>query len=292
MLATVLAGLLTLFDPASPALAQAAVVRSHYLRTGDGVRLHYLEAGPRGRKSARHTIILIPGWSMPASIWSAQLSDLGRHWRIIALDPRGQGRSSVPLQGFHVDRRADDIHELLKMAPGSILVGWSLGALEALNVVHRHGERLIAGLMVVDSSIGEGPPSASGGFVGELRADRAGALDAFLKAIFATAQPARLHDRLLRQALRMPLESSIALFPSTVPREQWRDTVRGLRKPFAYVITPRYGVQARALAEARPDARIEIFEDAGHALFVDDAPRFNRLLGEFAARIWEQRAPR
>jgi len=32
-----------------------------------------------------------------------------------------------------------------------------------------------------------------------------------------------------------------------------------------------------------PSARVEVFEDAGHALFVDDAARFNALLTEFAA---------
>jgi pimeloyl-ACP methyl ester carboxylesterase len=32
-----------------------------------------------------------------------------------------------------------------------------------------------------------------------------------------------------------------------------------------------------------PAARIEMFENAGHALFVDEADRFNKLLAEFAA---------
>jgi len=32
-------------------------------------------------------------------------------------------------------------------------------------------------------------------------------------------------------------------------------------------------------------ARLEKFEDAGHALFVDDAERFNRVVDEFAQSV-------
>ena len=42
-----------------------------------------------------------------------------------------------------------------------------------------------------------------------------------------------------------------------------------------------------ALARNRPGTQIAVFGDAGHALFVDDAARFNALLGGFIARtVW------
>jgi pimeloyl-ACP methyl ester carboxylesterase len=37
------------------------------------------------------------------------------------------------------------------------------------------------------------------------------------------------------------------------------------------------------LKQKLPSARVEVFEDAGHALFVDDAARFNALIAEFAS---------
>ena len=49
------------------AAAQEAV-QSRYFVTSDGVRLHYLEAGP----STGHTIVFVPGWTMPAWIWQPQ----------------------------------------------------------------------------------------------------------------------------------------------------------------------------------------------------------------------------
>ena len=44
---------------------------------------------------------------------------------------------------------------------------------------------------------------------------------------------------------------------------------------------------ADPIVSAIPTARVELFEDAGHALFVDDAERFNALLGEFILHLPE-----
>jgi microsomal epoxide hydrolase len=44
---------------------------------------------------------------------------------------------------------------------------------------------------------------------------------------------------------------------------------------------PQLAAQAQMLKAKFPSLRVETFEDAGHALFVDDAERFNRLLDEF-----------
>jgi len=46
----------------------------------------------------------------------------------------------------------------------------------------------------------------------------------------------------------MPLEASLALFPGErIPRERWRDVVRGFRKPLLYVVTPQFAAQADSL---------------------------------------------
>jgi microsomal epoxide hydrolase len=34
-----------------------------------------------------------------------------------------------------------------------------------------------------------------------------------------------------------------------------------------------------------PDAQVEIFEDAGHAIFIDEPGRFNRVLERFVQRL-------
>ena len=79
----------------------------------------------------------------------------------------------------------------------------------------------------------------------------------------------------------MPLESSLTLFPSNVPREHWRGIVRGFSKPLLYAVTSQFAAQAGYLKKQRPATRVEVFADAGHALFVDEPERFAALLSAF-----------
>ena len=283
--------------------AQAAEPRSRFVPTSDGVRLHLLEAA--GQTTPEHSpviVLLVPGWSMPASIWRRQMVLPGAA-AVVALDPRGQGQSDIPGEGFNIDRRADDLHELvsslLGQAAGSrprlVLVGWSLGALEALHYVHRHGEAGVAALVLVDSSVGEDPApampgadrsSASGiSFADELRQDRRGALSNFMRAIFKRPPPQAELDRLTDAALRMPLEASLALFPSALPREHWKIAAHGFTKPLLYAVTPQFAAQAASLRKNRPATQVELFPNAGHALFADEPERFNRLLAAFIAAL-------
>ena len=228
---------------------------------------------------------------MPAAIWRPQLAWLGRTRRVAALDPRGQGDSDVPAGGFDIGRRADDVGEFVARYERAVLVGWSLGALEALHFVHRHGADRLAGLVLVDSSVGEEPaPPPAGDFLESLRRDRRAAVEHFVRDMFRSPCSEEELATLTDSALRMPLDASLSLFPRTVPREHWRDIARAFRKPLMYVVTGQLAAQAENLLRHRPGTRIEIFEAAGHALFVDDADRFNRVLLAFVDELDLDRA--
>ena len=267
--------------------APPSIVSRHF-QTTDNVRLHYLEAIPKYIKPRSTVILLVPGWSLPASIWKTQLEVLGKEWHTIAFDPRGQGLSEVPRYGFDIDRRSDDLHELRQMYPQHVIVGWSLGALEALNMIHRHGRGGITALALIDSSVGEGPATGPSGFPGELRRNRRHALTEFGQALFRTPRTAGEIRHLVNQAMRMPLDASLSLFPSSVPREFWRNTVLGFDGPLLYAVTPQFFEQARLLALHRPGTRIEKFPDAGHALFADNPGRFNRIIHELTLSAKKQ----
>ena len=49
-------------------------------------------------------------------------------------------------------------------------------------------------------------------------------------------------------------------------------------------MTPQFAAQAESLKANRPGTRVELFEAAGHALFVDEAERFNAVLSDFIRR--------
>jgi non-heme chloroperoxidase len=265
---------------ALPAPAEIARLAAHTVTTSDGVRLNVLDVRPAGTGlPPAPAIVLLPGWCMPASIWRRQLEGLGERWRTLALDPRGQGDSEIPVSGYTADRRADDLHDLLEqpdLAAGRVvLVAWSLGVLEALQYVHRHGSERLHALVLVDNSVGEPPAPQGSDFIARLRHARVATVEAFVRSLFAHAPPPAELARIRTSALRMPLEDSIALLSYPLPREHWREVLHRFDRPLAYVITPRFRAQAASLLAARPASRIEIFENAGHALFVDEPQRFN-----------------
>jgi len=102
--------------------------RSRFFQSSDGVELHYLEAG------VGETLVLVPGWTMPAEIWEHQIRHFAAKYRVVALDPRGQGRSEKVGYGYQPSRRALDIGELLEHIGGgpAVVVGWSIAMQEVL----------------------------------------------------------------------------------------------------------------------------------------------------------------
>lgn len=264
------------------AAASEVRVESSYFVASDGVRLHVLDAGPADRSPV---IAFVPGWSMPAEMWRGQIESLGTRYRVAALDPRGQGRSEIARTGYTADRRAADIAEFVARYPRVVLVGWSLGALESLHYVGASGEARLAGLVLVDSSVGEPPAPRAGNFRSELKRDRAAALDRFVRAMFRTPRPEAELAALTRSASQLPLDASLALLAYPYPREHWRAAAHGLKIPLLYVVTPQFAEQAKNLKRNRPATETAVFADAGHALFVDEPARFDALLADFVSRL-------
>lgn len=281
---TLLAAALPLL--AGPALADVAM-RHRYFVTSDDVRLHYLEAGPQSGR----TIIFVPGWTMPAWIWQAQIQAFARRYHVVAFDPRGQGDSEAPASGYEPRRRAQDIAELITdVGPAPVLlVGWSLGVLDTLAYVHTHGDLKLAGLVLVDNSVGEEPPPTPSPHHHPAPAlPHAVAMQRFVQSMFHTRQSEAWLDRLTMASLRTPEPASRALLSYPEPRTYWRDALYSTSRPVLYVVRPGWlAQQAANLERNRPNTQIAVFADAGHALFVDDATRFNTLLADFIVRsVW------
>lgn len=232
--------------------------------------------------------MLVPGWTMPASIWAPQIEHFSQHYRVIAFDPRSQGASAIARSGHNMTRRSQDLAELIAhlKAPRVVLVGWSLAVLEALHYVHAHGDANVAGLVLVDNSVGEDPaPQRGGNFMARLQADRNKVMSEFVRDMFRSPQTPAYLDALTEQSLKTPYKASVQLLTIKQPREFWRSAVYATAKPVLYVVTPRLKGQAENLQNKRPLTRTAVFDDAGHALFVDEPARFNALVDEFLGEV-------
>lgn len=271
---------------ASGGAVEAAASRSFI--TSDGARLHYLEAGPFNGQ----TVLFVPGWTMPGWIFEAQIAALRDRFHVLVLDPRGQGMSEVTRFGYTHERRGRDIGELIDHAASGpvVLVGWSLGVLDSLAYLAEAGDGRVAGLVLIDNSIGEEPaPRAGGGgrraeppvlTVAERHARRA----AFVASMFAHDPGADYRARLTDQALRMAPDDERRLLAYDVPRTYWRAAVHSTERPVLYVVRPRWREQGENLVRTHANASMTVFETAGHALFVDEPERFDAILIDFLDR--------
>ena len=281
------AALMAILLSSAAAAQRVAAVADRYFVTSDEVRLHYLEAGP----VTGHTVVFVPGWTMPAWIWQPQIQAFAQRYHVIAFDPRGQGDSEAPMSGYEPRRRSQDIAELIAhLVPVPVvIVGWSLGVLDTLAYVHTHGDLEVAGLVLVDNSVGEEPPPPPRPpHRPEPALSHAMAMHRFVTGMFRHPQSEAYLDRLTEATLRTPEFASRALLSYPVPRTYWRDALFTTGKPVLYIVRPGWlSEQAANLAHDRPGTQIAVFPDAGHALFIDDAARFNALLGGFLARtVW------
>lgn len=272
----------------SSASVEAATVRDGYFQTSDGVRLHYLEAG-----KGPETILFIPGWLMPAAVFEFQAFSLSERFRVIVFDPRSHGKSEVG-RGMHTpERRSRDLHELLQTVQPTrpILAGWSLGVMEVLDYLAKYKPENIAGLVLIDNSIGEGrPPSAPKSSAPKAESapkSREESLKEFTLSLTNKPLSKGMFETIYASALQVPPDLARQLINKPFPREYWRDTLLNQQMPILYAIRPRFEEQGRLLVSKRPrQASMEVFREAGHALFLDEPRRFNNLIESFADHVW------
>ena len=119
---------------------------SHQVIVG-AMRFHYLDWGGTG-----HPLLFLHGGGLNAHTWDVVALMLHKRFRCIALDQRGHGDSEwSAARDYRVDTQVGDIEgfvELLRLE-NPLLVGQSMGGLNAIAYAIRHSER-IRGLVVVD----------------------------------------------------------------------------------------------------------------------------------------------
>jgi microsomal epoxide hydrolase len=255
-------------------------VQGNYFTTSDGVRLHYLDEGEGP------TVVFIPGWMNPATIWEPQIRHFSKDYRVVALDPRSQGESEQVTEGHYPERRSRDIKELIEHleVPSVVLVGFSMGGPEVLSYVDQFGTNSLDGIVLVDNHIGSdfdaGRTQQVFGMIQAFNADREQMLENFLPYAFKKPQPEEYMAKIKAATMSIPSNTAVALLAAYQGRD-WRPVLAKVDKPLLYAITPGKEEQGQMVEKEIPSARVERFPEAGHVIFADETERFNSILEEF-----------
>ena len=103
-------------------------------------------------------LVLIPGLSADVSDYARIIAELARHYRVIALDNRGAGRTDKPDAPYSIEMMADDASALLDaLGIGAAhIVGTSMGGRIAVDLALRHPEH-VRSLILVSTAMRPAP---------------------------------------------------------------------------------------------------------------------------------------
>ncbi|HEX7541947.1 MAG TPA: alpha/beta hydrolase [Anaerolineales bacterium] len=250
--------------------------------------LHYLDPSPAGHPA----ILLLHGLGADATSWTLQLPALtGAGFRPIATDTPGFGQSHYDGRGWSIRRMAADMASLLEelqTGPAHV-VGLSMGGTIAqqFSLDYPH---LTRKLVLVSTFAALRPDRLSGWlyFIQRFILVNTLGLPAQAKVvaqrIFPGPRNGQLREMLVQtishadpRAYRKAM-ASLGLFNSVKRLGEIKASTLVVTGADDTTVTP---ARQRMLAEGIPAARQVIIPDAGHAVPVDQAERFNRELLAF-----------
>jgi pimeloyl-ACP methyl ester carboxylesterase len=248
--------------PAMPAASDYGTVDS------SGAKLYYARYG----RADGPVVILLHGGLGNSEHWANQLPALVDHFAVLAIDSRGQGRSTHTKATLTYDLMAEDVIAVmdgLKISRASI-VGWSDGGEVALKLGIAHADR-VDRLFVFGANYDERGQKPHGartatfqGYAQRCRAD------------YERMTP-KPHD------WDGYVDAVLPLY--TQPMHFTADQLRGIRAPTLVADGDHDEVivldQVKEIAGLIPHAKLVVFSDASHFAHWQDPTTFNRTLVEF-----------
>lgn len=128
----------------------ATQVKAEEVKIDENLTIYYEQAG-----KGDTTIIFIPGWMMSTEVFEHQLAHFknSTQYRVLTFDPRGQGKSSKPVEGHTYQQHARDLAQLIEKLglEHVILAGWSYGVTEQLSYLNQFGTDKLKAMIMIDS---------------------------------------------------------------------------------------------------------------------------------------------
>lgn len=255
--------------------------------TLDAVTLHCRLEGTDGPP-----VVFVNALGTDLRIWDPLVVHFADRYSILRYDKRGHGLSDAPASPYRIADHSRDLERLLEHfnIDRVIVIGISVGGMIALELAARNPERL-AGLVLCDTGAKIGDSNFWNTRIQAIR-ERGlpeiahDILKRWFTPSFAERQPAAYrgyHD----MVSRTPEVGYVATCAAI--RDADLHAVLGSIEPPALVLCGAGDVSTppnlgRALADALPDARFELIDEAGHLPCVEQpnalATRINEFLQE------------
>ncbi|MCZ8217188.1 MAG: alpha/beta hydrolase [Cyclobacteriaceae bacterium] len=295
----IIAFLITLFTMGAMAQSKrvpASAGRSEYIEVEKNVRLHVTDLG-EGKP-----IVLIHGWPLSDAMYEYQYQYLSRKgFRVIGITLRGFGQSDKPYGKYDFDVFSDDIKVVLEKLniQDAVLGGFSMGGAVVIHYVTKYNAAHVSKLAL----FGAAAPSwkqREGSAYGISVADAEGLVKATMTsrqdliAGFGASFPAK-EGAISKNVEKWLEDINLQAWPYAVTQSMTALLDLDLRQSLSKIKIPTaifHGTQdklcpfvlAEQLNKGIANSYIVKFENSGHALFVEEAEKFNTELEKFAKK--------
>jgi non-heme chloroperoxidase len=267
------------------------VSHPEYMEVAKNVRLHVTDVG-KGRP-----VVLIHGFPLSDEMYEYQYEALAKAgFRAIGITMRGFGQSDKPGTGYSYDTYADDIKSVLDQLQldNVVLGGFSMGGAIVIHYMARHHGAHVGKLALFAAAAPCWTKQPSfftkddiNGLIALCGTSRADLYDAFGKKFTATSTSVSAGIGAWLGAINWQASGYAVQQMLAVLRDA--DETENLKA----VTVPTLILQGRLdnivsyqmaeqLNKAIPNSKLVPFEKSGHALFVEEADKFNKELIDFA----------
>lgn len=241
-------------------------------------------------------VVLIHGFPLAKEMWDAQIAALAPRARVVAIDLRGMGASSVTPGPYLMETLAGDVAAVLDALDigAATLVGHSLGGYVALAFARMYVERLNRLALVCSRIIADSPERAA---VRREQADElersnssAQIIDAMASGTLARSTRERHHEiveKFKKIAEKNDPRGLAAMLRGMAMRDSAEDIARDIEVPVLAVAGDADPLvpldEARGIAAAFPAGRLEVIAGSGHVPALEAPEQLSACLLGFIA---------
>lgn len=242
-------------------------------------------------------LLLIHGFPLDRTLWTAQTRALADIARVITPDLRGSGESELPSGAVSMDTYADDLNSLLDhlSVERAIIGGLSMGGYVAFAFYRKYPRRVRA-LILADTRPQVDSPEARKGrddTAALAEAQGSGAVGERLLPKMFTPQTASARPEVVNAArelmARQRVEGVVSQLRAMRDRPDSTPTLGTIQVPTLIIVGAEDVVappkDSEMMRDGIPGARLVVIPDAGHLSNYEQPEDFNRAMREFVKSI-------
>ncbi|HLS09751.1 alpha/beta hydrolase [Lentibacillus sp.] len=262
-----------------------------YIEVDPGIELFVQDVGQG------EPIVFIPGFTFTTEVFSKQVDYFSKTNRVIVVDPRSHGRSTVTVHGNDYVTHGTDLAKVLKQldVENATLFGWSFGCFTVWEYFKQYGRDNIKSAVLVDM-----PPKSlsvhnddwiegalddiAAIYTSHLRSpqgQRAFITDYITQVMIQREVKEEELNWLVEQSLKTPYYIAANLFAAGMFSD-YRAEATSLSHsvPTLTVVAEHWAETAAAFTKkVSPESKIEVL--GGHMMFWEHADKFNDMVTRF-----------